>query len=171
MPINIEIKAHCSDLDKVRAILADAGARRVGLDHQIDTYFTVPAGRMKLRQGTIENNLIFYSRQDGLAPKTSEVLLSPTSDGESLRILLSKGLGVLCVVDKRREIYFHGNVKLHVDEVEGLGGFVEIEVIEESDDIDVPEMQALCESWMLRLGIVPEHLIANSYSDMLGAGS
>ena len=67
MPVIIEIKAHCSDLDRVRNVLSDAGARRIGLDHQIDTYFEVPQGRMKLRQGTIENNLIYYSRPDGAA--------------------------------------------------------------------------------------------------------
>ncbi len=171
MPVIIEIKARCSNLDKARAVLSGAGARRVGLDRQIDTYFEVARGRMKLRQGTIENNLIFYSRPDGPAPKKSEVMLAPADNPELLRMLLSQALGVRCVVDKKREIYFHGNVKLHVDEVAGLGSFIEIEVIEESGNIDESEMRATCEEWMRRLDVRPEDLIAHSYSDMLEARS
>ncbi|MGD8415154.1 MAG: adenylate cyclase, partial [Candidatus Latescibacterota bacterium] len=95
--------------------MASNGARRVGLDQQIDTYFNVPAGRLKLRQGTIENNLILYHRPDVASPKRSDVRLYPTPDSEALRELLAEALGVRCVVDKRREIFFDGEVKLHVD--------------------------------------------------------
>ncbi|MFV1981754.1 MAG: CYTH domain-containing protein, partial [Rhodothermia bacterium] len=114
-------------------VIIEIKARRIGLDHQIDTYFEIPEGRMKLRQGTIENNLIFYLRPDGAAPKKSEVMLAPTGNSELLRTLLSNAIGIRCVVDKKREIYFHGNVKFHVDEVAGLGSFIEIEVIEENE--------------------------------------
>ena len=171
MPVNIEIKARCSDPDGARTVLFTAGARRIGLDHQIDTYYLVPHGRMKLRQGTIENNLIYYSRPDGTEPKKSEVILSPTTDPESLRSLLGHAIGVKCVVDKKREIYFHGNVKIHVDEVVGLGSFIEIEVIEESSNVDESSMLATCNAWMQRLDIRREDLLASSYSDMLEVGN
>ena len=167
MPVNIEIKARCADPDSVRAVLAEMGARRVGLDHQVDTYFNVGDGRLKLRSGNIEKNLIFYRRPDGETPKKSDVYLYPCENPDSLALVLGEALGVRCVVDKRREIYFHDNVKLHVDEVSGLGSFVEIEVIEDSNLVDEDEMRTKCEQWMKRLGIVADDLIEDSYSDML----
>ncbi len=167
MPVNIEIKARCADLESVRAVLAEYGARRVGLDRQVDTYFAVADGRLKLRRGNIEQNLIYYRRPDGNAPKKSEVFLSPCDDPDSLGALLREAFGVKCVVDKQREIYFHRNVKLHVDQVESLGSFVEIEVIEESDIVDEKEMRLECLRWMDRLGISADDLVAVSYSDML----
>jgi len=167
MPTNIEIKAHCADIATVRSVLAARGARRVGLDHQVDTYFNVPSGRLKLRSGDIENNLIFYRRPDGAAPKRSHVRLLPCSDPVLLTSLLTEALGVRCVVDKQREIYFHGHVKFHVDEVTGLGNFIEIEVIEMGDDVDEPAMLSTCHQWMTWLNISDDDLIATSYSDML----
>lgn len=171
MPVNIEIKARCHDPEKVRAVLAESGASRVGLDHQIDTYFSIPAGRLKLRQGTIENNLIFYSRPDGYQPKRSDVLLYATEKTDTLKAILAEALSVKCVVDKKREIFFHDNVKFHVDEVEGLGSFVEIEVIERSDEVDEGAMLDVCRQWMASFDIDRDDLIAGSYSDMLGGNS
>jgi len=168
MPVLIEIKARCPDPERVRSVLASAGARRVGLDHQVDTYYGVERGRLKLRRGNIENNLIYYQRADGKRPKRSDVSLYPSSDPDQLHDLLSQAFGVWRTVDKKREIYFHENVKLHVDEVEHLGAFVEIEVIEDSDDADEEHMRAICRDWMLRLGVREQDLVATSYSDLIG---
>ena len=177
MPVNVEIKARCANPDRARNVLISSGARRVGLDHQIDTYFQVPNGRLKLRQGNIETNLIQYHRKDGSSPKTSAVRLFQPRDPEGLRAILVDSLGVLAVVDKKREIFLLGDVKFHLDQVEGLGSFVEIEVIadidppdsedEASHSVDHDGMHKTCREWMSRLRIADGDLLAHSYSDMI----
>ena len=166
--INIEIKARCFHPEKVEAFLLSAGARYVGLDSQKDTYFEVPGGRLKLRQGAIENNLIFYQRAYVEGHKTSHFYLSPVSDGDSLETLLSAALSVKVVVEKHRKIFFIEHTKFHIDAVPGLGNFVEIEVSNlHHPDLTRSSMEADCNRYMEALGIAPEHLIANSYSDLL----
>src|SRR5690242_5881348 len=101
--INVEIKARCTHPEAVRAVLRDRKARSAGTDHQVDTYFRVPGGRLKLRQGDIENALIAYRRPDQAGPKRSEVTLATVGNGEELRAVLEWSLGVLVTVDKKRE--------------------------------------------------------------------
>src|SRR5512140_1691948 len=125
--LSVEIKARCPDPGRIRKILLARGASFKGLDHQVDTYFRVPEGRLKLREGNIENALIYYRRPDSAGPKQSDVVLYAVERGAELRAVLSSALGVLVTVDKQREIYYVGNVKIHIDEVQGLGRFVEIE--------------------------------------------
>ncbi|MBU3745207.1 MAG: class IV adenylate cyclase [Sediminibacterium sp.] len=166
--INIEIKARCFHPEKVEAFLLNAGARFIGTDHQKDTYFTVPTGRLKLRQGSIENNLIFYQRPDGEGPKTSEFFLSPVQSGPSLEALLMAALPVKVIVEKWRKIFFIAHTKFHIDEVPSLGAFVEIEVSNlHHSHLTRESMEADCAYYMQALEIKEEHLIANSYSDML----
>ena len=104
--INIEIKARCGKPSKIRKLLRSLGADFKGKDHQIDTYFKIPNGRLKLREGNIENCLIYYQRKNKRGPKQSDVILFKTSSDTSLKEILSKSLGILAVVDKQREIYF-----------------------------------------------------------------
>ncbi|MCB2200548.1 class IV adenylate cyclase [bacterium] len=166
--LNIEIKASCPDPDRIRAILNEAGSDFRGTDHQVDTYFRVPNGRLKLRQGTIERALIQYNRPNQAGPKNSQVVLvKDVGDGEELKLALTNSLGVLVVVDKHREIHFVDNVKLHVDMVEGLGSFVEIEAIDFEGTIGEERLREQCNEWIERLGILPEQLLERSYSDML----
>ncbi len=170
--LNVEIKARCADLAAVRAVLVERGARRVGIDHQTDTYFRVPSGRLKLREGTIELALIHYDREDRAGPKASHVTLwSPPRDAgggaRELRELLARALGVLIVVEKAREIWFLDNVKIHLDEVPGLGAFVEIEAIDADGTIGRGRLQAQCEECMRLFGVAPDDLVTCSYSDLL----
>ena len=102
----IEIKARCENPDKIRKILIARNAKFIGKDHQIDTYFKVNRGRLKLREGKIENYLIHYDRENAKGPKKSSVLLFKTDPGSSLKSILTKALGVLIVVEKQREIYW-----------------------------------------------------------------
>src|SRR5262249_17346980 len=126
---NVELKARCGRLAEVREILLRAGADAHGVDTQTDTYFRVPRGRLKVREGTIENALIAYERPDTPGAKPSAVTLTELDRDTScaLHELLEAALSVRVQVRKRREILFIGNVKFHLDEVEGLGAFVEIE--------------------------------------------
>ena len=166
--INIEIKAKCFHPEKVEAFLLSKGARFVGLDHQKDTYFTVPSGRLKLRQGNIEQSLIFYNRPNQEGPKQSDFSLAKTINGPELEQVLEKALGVKVVVDKHRKIFYIDNVKFHLDEVPGLGSFVEIEagnLADPSKTIDYLKEQ--CDHYMKAFEVAEKDLIHHSYSDML----
>lgn len=165
--LNIEIKARCEDPEKIKKALD--GAEFVGTDHQIDTYFNVPNGRLKLRQGKIESALIAYQRDNQPKPKASQYSiyqLIPWKAAE-LKAVLTQSLGVKVVVDKRREIYRQNNIKFHIDEVKGLGSFVEIEAIETENVRGQERLLRQCQLYMDIFGINKEDLLAFSYSDML----
>ncbi|WNJ17272.1 class IV adenylate cyclase [Pontibacter sp. G13] len=167
MHLNIEIKARTSRADFIREFLEQQGARYEGLDHQIDTYFQVPNGRMKLREGTIERNLIHYSRPDQAGPKASHVHLYRPNPGPALKELLTEALGIWKVVDKQRKIYFIQNVKFHIDEVRGLGSFVEIEAIDLDGSIGESKLQEQCQHYLAAFEIPTSDLVSGSYSDLI----
>lgn len=165
--LNVEIKARTDRAVEIKKILEANKARFVGIDHQVDTYFKVPKGRMKLRQGKIEKTLIHYQRPNQSGPKQSKVTLHhPTAD-KSLMEVLENALDVLVVVDKQRAIYFIDNVKFHVDEVKELGEFVEIEAIDHDGTIGLDHLHDQCEQYLHLLGIKDEDLVNESYSDLL----
>lgn len=164
---NIEIKARSNKQDAIRDLLLTAGAEFRGTDHQTDTYFRVPHGRLKLREGHIENQLIHYRRANQEGPKQADVLLFPSVPGSGLKEILTAALGILVVVDKVREIYFIGNVKFHLDHVKGLGSFVEIEAIDKEGTIGRETLLEQCNHYLGLFGIIPEELVSVSYSDML----
>lgn len=167
MPNNVEIKARVKDLVKFREILLENGANCKGTDEQKDTYFNVSEGRLKLREGTIENNLIYYQRENEAKAKLSEVLLHKPSDNGSLKAILGKVLGVSISVVKSREIYYKENVKFHLDTVEGLGYFVEIEAINTDGSFSKEKLAEQCQYYQDLFGIDKKDLEAYSYSDLL----
>src|ERR1035437_347557 len=167
MQLNVEVKARCHDPIASRAALLALGAHLVGVDNQIDTYFTCSRGRLKLREGTLENCLISYTREDGLQPKQSRIILAETEPGTDLKAVLTQALGVLVIVDKVRELYRLSNVRLHIDEVRGLGHFIEIEVVTKDEEGGMEGLHEQCESLMSVLRIKTEDLLAASYSDMI----
>ncbi len=165
--LNVEIKAKCSDTGPVRDILISRNARFIGEDHQVDTYFKTDKGRLKLREGNIENSLIYYERENTSAPRESEIILYKTEPGSSLKEILSRSNGIKVVVDKKREIYFIENVKFHIDIVESLGTFVEIEAISENGAIDRNKLLEQCTCYLKLFKIADRDLISLSYSDLL----
>ena len=165
--VNVEIKARCHDVKSIRAILRKKRARFEGTDHQVDTYFKVASGRLKLRCGDIENSLIFYNRPDRAGPRKSRVSLCRLKPSPELHDVLAKALGVLAVVRKRREIYFIDNVKFHIDEVEDLGCFVEVEASDASGRIKEEVLTAQARQYAELFGITDGDLVACSYSDMI----
>lgn len=170
--LNIEIKARCADPAFVRHFLLDNQAEFRGTDQQTDTYFRVSQGRLKLREGNIENNLIYYERDNQAGPKQSRFRLVKVEDAPGLKAALTASCGIKVVVTKKREIYYIGNVKFHIDEVPGLGSFVEIEAGNILADLSREELQSQCDTYMNALKIRPEDLLELSYSDMLlAAGS
>ena len=165
--LNIEIKAKTDSPQKIRDVLNSEKAEFLGIDYQIDTYFKVNSGRLKLREGNIENSLVHYNRENQKGPKQSDVTLFKTSKGSSLKDILLGSLGRLVVVDKQREIYFIDNVKFHIDKVKYLGDFIEIEAIDNNGDIGRDKLFQQCNYYIDLFGINEEDLISKSYSDLL----
>ena len=165
--INIEIKARTTELDRIREILKTNNADFIGVDHQVDTYFKVASGRLKLREGNIENHLIYYERENTSGPKKSSVMLYKNNPDSNLKEILIKSLGVITVVDKQREIYFIDNVKFHLDSVSGLGTFVEIEAIDKDGSVGYDKLLEQCNDYLSLLPVLKEDLIETSYSDLL----
>lgn len=167
MHLNVEIKARSGKNARIRQMLVELQANFKGIDHQVDTYFTVPKGRMKLREGNIEHSLIFYDRPDQAGPKTSRVVLHKPAPDPSLKMVLEASLGIWKVVDKHREIAFVDNVKFHLDTVEGLGEFMEIEAIDIDGSLGETFLLEQCQKYMTLFGIREEDLLTNSYSDLV----
>jgi predicted adenylyl cyclase CyaB len=165
--LNVEIKAKCPDPTFVREYLLKNGADFKGTDEQTDTYFKVANGRLKLREGNIENNLIFYERPDQQGPKNSQFHLVKIPDAKALKEVLTRSSGVKVIVKKNREIYYIKNVKFHIDEVPGLGSFVEIEAGNILADLSREELERQCSFYLRELRISEGDLIESSYSDLL----
>ncbi|MFT3682352.1 MAG: class IV adenylate cyclase [Ferruginibacter sp.] len=167
--LNIEFKAKCSDITAAENILLAQKPLFKGTDHQVDTYFNVPTGRMKLREGNIENALIHYERENTAGSKSSHVLLYQHQPDINLKEVLTEALGIKAVVDKQRKIYFIDNVKFHFDEVKNLGTFIEVEAIDTDGSIGKEKLQQQCDGYAEMLGVQPGDFMAVSYSDMIMA--
>src|SRR5450755_4237445 len=115
--LNFEFKASTNDLKKLEDQLLLLNPKFIGEDNQADTYFNVTSGRLKLREGNIENSLIWYERQNITGAKQSDVLLYQHKPDKTLKDILIKLHGIKVVVDKSRRIYFVDNVKFHFDTV------------------------------------------------------
>ncbi len=165
--LNVEIKAKCNNADSIRNYLLANNAAFIGRDEQTDTYFNVVNGRLKLREGNIENNLIYYERANQAGPKNSHFHLVKIEDAIGLKEVLRKSMGIKVVVKKNREIYYIGNVKFHIDEVPGLGSFVEIEAGDITATLTQEPLKEQCDFYMQEFGIVPGDLVDVSYSDMV----
>ncbi len=167
MHINYEFKARCSNIEKLELLIKERNALFTGTDHQTDTYFNVQHGRLKLREGNIENALIHYERINTPSAKQSNVILYQHQPGKNLKELLTKALGVKVVVDKERKIYFIDNVKFHFDEVKSLGSFLEVEAIDRDGSIGREKLEEQCNDYIKLFQIAADQFIAESYSDLL----
>jgi adenylate cyclase, class 2 len=165
--LNIEFKARTNNLSGLEALLKQQRPEFKGEDQQVDTYFNVEDGRLKLREGNIENALIHYEREDYAGAKSSHVLLYHHQPDKALKEILIRTLGVKAVVDKKRKIYFINNVKFHFDTVEGLGTFVEVEAIDKDGTIGKEKLQTQCEEYAALFGIADKDYCSVSYSDMI----
>jgi predicted adenylyl cyclase CyaB len=165
--LNIEFKASTSKLAEMEALLQQQNPLFIGEDHQVDTYFNVESGRLKLREGNIENALIHYERENTAGAKASHVLLYHHKPDKTLKDILIKTLGVKAVVDKKRRIYFIDNVKFHFDTVDGLGTFLEVEAIDKGGSIGREKLQEQCNKYAALFNIAAEDYCSVSYSDMV----
>jgi predicted adenylyl cyclase CyaB len=166
---NLEIKARCADLDVARERARSVATRRLGVDRQTDTYFVTQRGRLKLRESSLSGGqLIPYLRPDQLGPKRAQFRVIPVEEPESVKALLTEILGVHRVVRKVREIWLYENVRIHLDEVEGLGSFVELEAVYDGAPESLPAQESKVRFLMDQLGIREEDLVDVSYEGLLG---
>jgi adenylate cyclase class IV len=171
MARNIEIKAR---IDSVAALLPRALAVAGGAPEMIeqdDTFFAVPQGRLKLRlfaDGSAE--LIHYRRPDTGEAKASDYVLVAAPDPAALREALARACGVLGRVRKRRWLLRAGPTRIHLDQVEGLGDFMELEVVLAAGQADA-EGVAIAERLMRELGLTEAPRIAGAYLDLLRLGA
>ncbi len=169
MPRNVEIKAKATDFPRQRRLAAELGDRPPELLEQVDFFFHCPAGRLKLRcfgDGTGE--LIHYERANSTHPRPSTYRRCPVSDPAGLHATLASALGERGVVRKRRHLYLTGRTRIHLDEVEGLGCFIELEVVlgaVESIDTGAEEAERLAS--LLEIGVADR--IGMAYIDLLEA--
>lgn len=167
MARNVEIKARIESVEALTpraAALADQGPTEIVQD---DTFFACPNGRLKLRAfSATDGQLIFYRRPDQAGPKESFFLISPTSSPETLREALTLAYGQAGRVRKQRTLFLAGRTRIHLDRVEGLGHFLELEVVMadgEAADVGV----AVAHDLLARLGIAPTQLVERAYVDLL----
>jgi predicted adenylyl cyclase CyaB len=164
---NIELKCRVRDADAMRRAIETIATHRFGVIHQIDTYFITSQGRLKLREADPgAAQLVAYNRADASEARASDYRLVPVENPGALKTALAETLGVFAVVDKRRELFFFHNVRLHLDDVAGLGMFLELEAV-----VGPLADESLCRrrlaSLTQSLAIAASDLLSGSYSDML----
>jgi predicted adenylyl cyclase CyaB len=163
---NIELKARCSDLATVHAKAQNLGARDMGILCQRDTFFAAPHARLKLREfGDGRAELISYVRPDVATARGSDYVLAPIAHLADLRAALEHALGIVGTVSKRRHLFLIQATRIHLDEVEGLGSFVELETVidRQSEDEAFSELRTIAEA----LGIQATDLVALPYTEQL----
>ena len=167
MARNIEIKARAGDFPRQVRLAAGLADGEEQLLVQEDTFFEAPTGRLKLRElGDGTGVLIQYHRPDTTGPSESQYILSETLDPASLKEALGNALGIRAVVKKRRTVRMVGRTRIHLDEVEGLGEYLELEVVLEPGEANEDGV-AVAEELMAKLEIAPEDLVEPAYVDLL----
>jgi len=172
MARNIELKARARAFDALRERAAALADDAPFIFRQQDFFYDVPRGRLKLRQfddGT-PAELIFYQRDDRDGPKASYYTRSPVTNPDAMHALLATALTTRGIVTKERQVFLVGRTRIHLDRVDGLGDFVELEVVlqpEDDEEGGAAEAHALFE----KLGVSPADLVAVAYVDLLnGSG-
>jgi homotetrameric cytidine deaminase len=172
--VNVELKARDPDPDATAARCAALGARDEGLLTQRDTYFAARHGRLKLRtasstgrQRAARDELIAYRRPDAVQASESSYVRAPAEDADALREALDAALGTTVVVAKRRRLFIWENVRIHLDDVDGLGTFVELEAVVAQDGSDLDDARAKVARLRDELAIGDDALLAQGYSDLL----
>jgi homotetrameric cytidine deaminase len=164
---NIEFKARDPLPERTLELALALGAEDRGEIAQTDTYFSRARGRLKVReQRPGDAELIQYRRADSPGARESEYRRIPAADAPALREALDAALGTLVVVEKRRRLLLHENVRIHIDEVRGLGSFLELEAVT-GPDADLAAEHDRVERLRTALEVADDALVPQSYSDLL----
>lgn len=171
MPSNIEIKARARNFDEIRRRAEKLSDGPVEVIPQEDIFFNTLQGRLKLRVFSDERGqLIYYTRPDQAGPKRSNYHISHTSDPANLKRVLELAYGIRGVVRKTRYLYLVGQTRVHLDDVEGLGQFIELEVVMQEGQSDA-EGQRIAEELIVSLGVESSDLLEGAYMDLLEAAA
>lgn len=170
MPRNVEVKARVTDFDALRRRAESMSDSPVEVLDQRDTFFVVPQGRLKLRVlGPDACELIYYERPDDAGAKMSEYYIVRSSDPETFLKVLSAALEIRGVVAKRRFLYRIGRTRVHLDDVDGLGMFIELEVVlDEGQSIE--DGFGIAEKLLADLGVKDGDRVSGAYIDLLEVG-
>ncbi|MEO8936114.1 MAG: class IV adenylate cyclase [Burkholderiaceae bacterium] len=167
MARNVEIKARVPRPSEMLDAVLDIADRGPTIFAQDDTFFACANGRLKLRMfSATEGQLIFYRRDDQAGPKLSEYVMATTGEPDALRGTLALAYGTCGRVRKTRTLCFVGTTRIHLDDVDDLGHFIELEVVLTPEQT-VDDGQAIAEDLMRRLSIEPAQLIRRAYVDLL----
>lgn len=167
MATNIEIKAKVNDMKRLKKTVEKLSDTPNVVLTQEDTFFHTPHGRLKLRRLAPDHGqLFYYVRPDTFVPKRSDYYISTTSEPDKLKEVLVAAWGICGVVRKHRILYKVGNTRIHLDDVEGLGHFVELEVVLAAEE-STEKGRSIAMNLMAKLGIAEEDLLNNAYIDML----
>lgn len=167
MPSNIEIKARARDFEAIRSRAEELSDTAVQIILQEDIFFNVDKGRLKLRiLDPGQSQLIYYTRPDQEGPKRSDYHITRSPDPQNLKRVLELAYGIRGVVRKTRYLYLVGQTRIHLDDVVGLGQFIELEVVLEEGQSDA-EGQKIAEELMSALGVEGSDLIDGAYMDLL----
>jgi len=167
MPANIEIKARARDFPGIKTRAEKLSDTPVEVIPQEDVFFNVPQGRLKLRILAPDNaQLIYYTRPNQEGPKRSDYHIAYTSDPDNLKRVLELAYGFRGVVKKTRYLYLIGQTRIHLDDVEGLGYFMELEVVMKAGQSDA-EAQEIAEDLMTSLGVERSDLLEGAYMDLI----
>jgi predicted adenylyl cyclase CyaB len=165
MRTNLELKVSYPSLDEAASVARALGARREGVLHQRDTYFLAGAQRLKLREirgGRSE--LIYYERSDSNSSRYSRYSVVGVKNRTAVKRLFSSLFGVRVVVTKRRLLYIHKNARIHIDSVQGLGNYLEFEVLVTQGKRQTRTLMIFLQK---QFGIKENSVIGGSYSDLL----
>jgi predicted adenylyl cyclase CyaB len=167
MARNIEVKARIASIGAVAPTVAAVATQGPIEIVQDDTFFHCESGRLKLRTFTAtQGELIFYRRANEQGPKESFYVRTPTASPESLRECLRLAYGEAGRVVKHRTLYLVGRTRVHLDRVDGLGHFLELEVVlQEGERAEAGIQEA--HSLMAQLGVERSHLVEAAYVDLL----
>lgn len=167
MPENVEIKARLRDPDRAEQIATRLSGGQGEVLRQMDVFFPCEGARLKLRMfGSDSGELIRYVRPDRADARSSRYVIARTPDPRNLLEILTATLGTAGTVTKTRHICLVGQTRVHIDEVEGLGSFLELEVVLEPGQSE-SEGQRIAERLLSEFGIGPDQLIAKAYIDLL----
>lgn len=164
--LNLEVKARLDDIDRAESL----GASLTGVSperiRQVDTYFRSVEGRLKLRESESGAELIHYDRPDLSGPKACEYTITPVADPEQLKAELTSGLGVDATVEKERLLFMHRGIRIHLDRVDGLGCFLEIEA-PLTEGLTPTEVEVEMNSLLELFSVGSEALVNLSYCDLV----
>ena len=163
---NIEIKARINDYDKVKRLVEDLCPTPIQTKQQEDTFFNTPKGRLKLRESDGETAIMYYDRPNSFEPKQSDIVISFIENPDTLKSVLSKSLGIRGIVKKKRILYKYDQTRIHLDDVEGLGNFIELEVVLESNQTSI-DGETIAYNLMNMFDIQKTDLIDVAYIDLI----